>query len=223
MLLGGGRLGGVRDAVGRDGRADDRAVHAGRHARCARAGLGHRLVVFRRIAASCFPSDRSDTPASPARRCGSIRRRSSYVVFLSNRVHPDGKGDVNALRGRVATVAAAALLTPDDVRAGVARGFSASARDQSQRATADAPKRAEREGGQPRAPVLAGIDVLEADGFASLRGRRVGLLTNQTGRSRQGVSTIDLLMKAKDVTLVSLFSPEHGIRGQVDERVFFFF
>ena len=39
----------------------------------------------------------------------------SYVVFLSNRVHPDGKGDVNALRGRVATVAAAALLTPEDV------------------------------------------------------------------------------------------------------------
>jgi uncharacterized protein YbbC (DUF1343 family)/CubicO group peptidase (beta-lactamase class C family) len=160
----------------------------------------------------------------------------SYVVFLSNRVHPDGKGDVTALRGRVATVAAAALLTPADVRTGVARGFSASARDQSPRATADAPKREEREGGQPRdsggperpalrtsppshPPVLVGIDVLEADGFASLRGRRVGLLTNQTGRSRQGVSTIDLLMKAKDVTLVSLFSPEHGIRGQVDERV----
>jgi uncharacterized protein YbbC (DUF1343 family)/CubicO group peptidase (beta-lactamase class C family) len=143
----------------------------------------------------------------------------SYVVFLSNRVHPDGKGDVNALRGRVATVAAAALLTPEDVRTAAARGFSASARDQSQRATADAPKRGEREGGQPRAPVLAGIDVLEADGFASLRGRRVGLLTNQTGRSRQGVSTIDLLMKAKDVTLVSLFSPEHGIRGQLDERI----
>jgi len=143
----------------------------------------------------------------------------SYVVFLSNRVHPDGKGDVNALRGRVATVAAAALLTPDDVRAAVARGSSASARVQSPRATADASKREEREGAQPRAPVLAGIDVLEVDGFASLRGRRVGLLTNQTGRSRQGVSTIDLLMKAKEVTLVSLFSPEHGIRGQVDERV----
>ena len=39
----------------------------------------------------------------------------SYVIFLSNRVHPDGKGDVTALRGKVATVAAAALLSPADV------------------------------------------------------------------------------------------------------------
>ena len=39
----------------------------------------------------------------------------SYVIFLSNRVHPDGKGDVTALRGKVATVAAAALMTADDV------------------------------------------------------------------------------------------------------------
>src|SRR4029450_10949054 len=46
----------------------------------------------------------------------------SYVIFLSNRVHPDGKGDVTPLRGKVATVAAAALLTPEDVAAAVARG-----------------------------------------------------------------------------------------------------
>src|SRR3954471_17077313 len=39
----------------------------------------------------------------------------SYVIFLSNRVHPDGKGDVTPLRARIATVAAAALLTPEDV------------------------------------------------------------------------------------------------------------
>jgi len=115
----------------------------------------------------------------------------------------------------VATVAAAALLQGSDV----ARASSASAREQSPRATADPPKRDQREGGQAHEPVLAGIDVLEADGFAPLRGRRVGLITNQTGRSRQGVSTIDLLMKAKEVTLVALFSPEHGIRGLVDERV----
>ena len=134
----------------------------------------------------------------------------TYVVFLSNRVHPNGKGDVNALRGRIATVAAAALLGPSDVaRAFQARDFTAR--------VAESPALHPPRTSQP--PVLAGIDVLEADGFASLRGRRVGLLTNQTGRSRQGVSTIDLLMKAKDVTLVSLFSPEHGIRGQVDERV----
>src|SRR5438552_17315698 len=69
------------------------------------------------------------------------------------------------------------------------------------------------------APTLAGIDVLESEGFARLRGKRVGLVTNQTGRSRAGASTIDLLARAKDVKLVALFSPEHGIRGQADEKV----
>src|SRR5438094_8773840 len=59
----------------------------------------------------------------------------------------------------------------------------------------------------------------ESEGFAPLRGRHVGLVTNQTGRSRSGASTIDLLARAKDVTLVALFSPEHGIRGQADEKV----
>ena len=64
-----------------------------------------------------------------------------------------------------------------------------------------------------------GIDVLAAENFARLRGKRVGLLTNQTGRSRDGASTIDLLAKAPGVTLAALFSPEHGIRGEVDDRV----
>jgi uncharacterized protein YbbC (DUF1343 family)/CubicO group peptidase (beta-lactamase class C family) len=136
----------------------------------------------------------------------------SYVVFLSNRVHPDGKGDVTALRGKVATVAAAALLTQQDLNG--ARSLSLRAGR-----VPDPPRSAEAFALQAHAPVLAGIDVLEGEGFALLRGKRVGLLTNQTGRSRQGVSTIDLLMKAKEVTLVALFSPEHGIRGQVDERV----
>ena len=57
------------------------------------------------------------------------------------------------------------------------------------------------------------------ESFARLRGKRVGLLTNQTGRSRQGASTIDLLAEARTHQLVALFSPEHGIRGQLDEAV----
>jgi uncharacterized protein YbbC (DUF1343 family)/CubicO group peptidase (beta-lactamase class C family) len=122
----------------------------------------------------------------------------SYVIFLSNRVHPDGKGDVTALRGKVATVAAAAmgLRAP---QGGALRSSS------------------DRESAHP--PTLAGIDVLESEGFARLRGKRVGLLTNHTGRSRQGASTIDLLATASNVSLVALFSPEHGIRGEVDARV----
>ena len=66
---------------------------------------------------------------------------------------------------------------------------------------------------------LNGIDTLARDGFALLKGRRVGLITNQTGRNREGRSTIDLLHQAPDVKLVALFSPEHGIRGVADENV----
>ena len=65
------------------------------------------------------------------------------------------------------------------------------------------------------ASVLTGIDVLEAQKFAPLAGKRVGLITNQTGVDRNRRSTIDLLARAPGVKLVSLFSPEHGIRGAV--------
>ncbi|HXC33070.1 MAG TPA: DUF1343 domain-containing protein [Verrucomicrobiae bacterium] len=66
---------------------------------------------------------------------------------------------------------------------------------------------------------LTGIDVLEARKFAPLAGKRVGLITNQTGIDRNGRSTIDLLFHAPGVKLLALFSPEHGIRGKLDERV----
>jgi uncharacterized protein YbbC (DUF1343 family) len=69
------------------------------------------------------------------------------------------------------------------------------------------------------AQTLTGIDVLEAQKFAPFVGKRVGLITNQTGIDRDGRSTIDLLARAPGVKLVALFSPEHGIRGTFDERV----
>lgn len=68
-------------------------------------------------------------------------------------------------------------------------------------------------------PVLTGIDVLKRDGYRALKGRRVGLVTNHTGIDRDGTSTIDLLHQAEGVRLVALFSPEHGIRGQLDAQV----
>ncbi|NOZ39390.1 MAG: serine hydrolase, partial [Planctomycetes bacterium] len=109
-----------------------------------------------------------------------------FVIFLSNRVHPDGKGSVNPLAGRIGTVAAAAL--------GRKTGASKASRPD----------------------VLLGIDVLERDKFQALDGRRVGLITNHTGVNRDGVRTIDLLHKAKNVELVALFSPEHGLQGKLD-------
>lgn len=68
-------------------------------------------------------------------------------------------------------------------------------------------------------PVLPGIDVLEQRGFDILQGKRVGLITNHTGRSRNGRSTIDIISRAPGVRLTALFSPEHGIRGEADEKV----
>jgi uncharacterized protein YbbC (DUF1343 family) len=69
------------------------------------------------------------------------------------------------------------------------------------------------------AHTLTGIDVLEAQKFAPLAGKRVGLITNQTGIDRARRNTIDLLAHAPAVKLVALFSPEHGIRGLADARV----
>jgi len=66
--------------------------------------------------------------------------------------------------------------------------------------------------------VLTGIDVLARDGFGPLIGRRVGLITNQTGVDRRGVSTAKLLHEAKGVHLVALFSPEHGPQGKLEAQ-----
>jgi uncharacterized protein YbbC (DUF1343 family)/CubicO group peptidase (beta-lactamase class C family) len=132
----------------------------------------------------------------------------TWVVFLSNRVHPDGKGDVTPLRARVATIVGSAIVNPpsDALRAVRLTGgdFGASG------AAPATP---------PFTPVLNGIDVLKAENFKSLKGRRVGLVTNHTGVSIAGEATIDLLARAPGVTLVALFSPEHGIRGDADEKV----
>jgi uncharacterized protein YbbC (DUF1343 family) len=69
------------------------------------------------------------------------------------------------------------------------------------------------------AQTLTGIDVLEAQKFEPLTGKRVGLITNQTEIDRERRSTIDLLAHAPGVKLVALFTPEHGIRGTFDARV----
>jgi len=73
------------------------------------------------------------------------------------------------------------------------------------------------DGKQPRAPgpVLPGIDVLLRDSLHLVRGRRVGLVTNQTGVDARGVSDVDRL-RAAGVKLVALFSPEHGFRGAAE-------
>ncbi|MEK6279038.1 MAG: exo-beta-N-acetylmuramidase NamZ domain-containing protein [Acidobacteriota bacterium] len=145
-----------------------------------------------------------------------------FVVFLSNRVHPDGKGDVGALRGRVASIAGGAVT---DIGAGALARLQLAeyykllnsdlarftfSREQALAASINI---------NANEKVLNGIDVLERDGFKQLNGMRVGLITNHTGRNRAGRATIDVLHKSPNVRLVALFSPEHGIRGLADEKI----
>ena len=129
-----------------------------------------------------------------------------FVVFMSNRVHPDGKGDVTPLRARVATIAASAIeAVPSAVRAAALTG----------RDFGGAPLTVSR----PLPPVVSGLDALRADRLAPLRGKRVGLVTNHTGRALDGATAIDLLFESKEIRLSALFSPEHGIRGVLDANV----
>jgi uncharacterized protein YbbC (DUF1343 family)/CubicO group peptidase (beta-lactamase class C family) len=126
----------------------------------------------------------------------------TFYVFLSNRVHPNGTGDVLRLQVALGTLAAQAAGATRDVPGALPA----------------------RPGGQVRftfggPDTNDGIDHLEAERYAPLRGMRVGLITNHTGIDRAWNPTIDLLRSAPDVTLIALFSPEHGIRGTVDDNV----
>lgn len=146
----------------------------------------------------------------------------TFVVFLSNRVHPDGKGDVGELRGRVASIVASSLTdaTAEQARAESARFASETLLSL---ANLNGGGRGSNAGSPTPTPldadVLNGIDVLARDGFRQLAGLRVGLVTNHTGRDRRGRQTIDVLREAANVKLVALFAPEHGIRGLLDEKV----
>jgi len=133
----------------------------------------------------------------------------TFVVFLSNRVHPriDPKqpADVNSLRGRIASIVAASIIAPPYSDKPSTVGAS----------TNDRPGRSQSASTES----LNGIDVVARDSYALLKGRRVGLITNQTGLDRDGRSTIDLLKAAPGVKLIALFSPEHGLRGVLDQKV----
>ena len=126
----------------------------------------------------------------------------SYVIILTNVVHPHRGHSLTSLRSRVATIAAASFgisgpavkLTGYNetiVGPGLAREIA------------------------PKAAVLTGLDVLAKENFAPLRGKRVGLITNQTGVSRDGKRNIDLMLAA-GIKVTALFSPEHGLSGAED-------
>jgi uncharacterized protein YbbC (DUF1343 family)/CubicO group peptidase (beta-lactamase class C family) len=118
----------------------------------------------------------------------------TFVIFMSSRLHPNGKGSVRDLYEEIGTAAASCVkLIPSN-----------------------APPWPRAETEVPT--VLNGIDVLARRKFADLHGLRIGLITNQTGIDAQRHSTIDLLANAPGVKLKKLFSPEHGIRGELDQE-----
>ncbi|HWI58464.1 MAG TPA: exo-beta-N-acetylmuramidase NamZ domain-containing protein [Bacillota bacterium] len=134
----------------------------------------------------------------------------SFVIFLSNRNHPTEQGNVLPLRAQLGTLTAEAI---PDFNFAYVPGALPPRTNEEAKVNGTAPKRLKN------ARVLNGIDVLVKNKFDQLTGKRIGLVTNHTGHDRDRNPTIDLLKNAPEVSLVALFSPEHGIRGQVDEAV----
>jgi uncharacterized protein YbbC (DUF1343 family) len=128
----------------------------------------------------------------------------TYVIILTNRVHPAGKGSVIDLRRRVSAIVGARLFG------------SGNEPPTGEAAEVVAPANPDTAAG---VKVQTGLDVLESDDWSPLRGKVVGLVTNQTGVDAEGRRNVGLLAKAQGVRLQSIFAPEHGLDGLLDERV----
>ena len=127
----------------------------------------------------------------------------TYVILLANSVHPFRRPAITSLRGRIATIVAAALGV--DAPGVALTGYNETING------AGLAREVER-----NAVTLTGLDVLAAEGFQTLHGKRIGLITNPTGVDHAGRRNIDI-MRAGGVNLVALFSPEHGFAGAADQ------
>ncbi|HTV56987.1 MAG TPA: exo-beta-N-acetylmuramidase NamZ domain-containing protein, partial [Terriglobia bacterium] len=134
----------------------------------------------------------------------------TYVILLTNAVHPGAHGNVISLRSRVATLVAAAygsIPTADEL----ARRASLTGYYELLYGFRPPPMR--------NGHVETGLDVLEGEYFTPLQGMSVGLITNQSGRDLNGRRTIDVLDHAPGVKLVAIFTPEHGLYGTAEGKV----
>ena len=127
---------------------------------------------------------------------------NSYIILLTNSVHPYRRPAITALRGREATMVAASLGI--DAPGITLTGYNETLTGAGIHRVVDR-----------NAQVLNGIDVLAEQNFAPLKGKRVGLITNHTGLDRAGRRNIDR-MAAAGVKITALFSPEHGFGGTED-------
>ena len=133
-------------------------------------------------------------------------KSKTCLIILTNRLHPHGRGEVKSLRTYVSAAVADAVPMGPPAMAANDPGFSST--EMLGFGAADTPDR-----------VKSGLDVLAAQNFAPLAGKNVGVITNHTGRSAAGRSIVDLLRNAPGVKLKTIFSPEHGISGTLDEKV----
>jgi uncharacterized protein YbbC (DUF1343 family)/CubicO group peptidase (beta-lactamase class C family) len=126
----------------------------------------------------------------------------TYVILLANSVHPFRRPAITGLRGKVATITAAALGidAPGVALTGYNETISgAGLRREVERNTL----------------TLTGLDVLANEDFQPFKGKRIGLITNPTGVDHAGRRNIDI-MRAAGVDIAALFSPEHGFAGAED-------
>src|ERR1700685_4128684 len=119
---------------------------------------------------------------------------------MTNSVHPHRGKNLSAWRSKLATAFAASIGV--DAPSVSVVGYNETT-NTARRTIA------------PNHRTLTGLDVMEQDNFSALKGKRVGLITNQTGIDRQGRRNIDAMVAA-GVKLTTLFSPEHGIDGKQD-------
>ena len=147
----------------------------------------------------------------------------TFVLLLANSVHPHGRPPISGLRSKVATAVADAIEF-SEVPAG-SPALSASTPSFTSCASStcfNSPVWRSLNATRPvfrRGETKTGLDMLVAENFAPLAGKRAGLITNQTGVARDGRTTLDLLAHAPGVQLMALFSPEHGPAGTADQAV----
>ena len=147
----------------------------------------------------------------------------AYLIILTNRVHPVGGGAayIREFRTRVTAAAGAALFGgPPPAPAAAAIPAAADEPDGDRNgATGPPPATGSTTSPATAIRVKSGLDVLAEQSFSRLAGLSVGLVTNQTGVDARGRRAIDLLAGAPRVRLTAIFAPEHGITGQVDDKV----
>jgi len=126
----------------------------------------------------------------------------TYVILLTSRLHPDGKGNAEPLRTEILSLVAEAI-----------------GRISAEQALERRPLLKNYYGEGSRKKVQTGLEVLSAGKFSPLAGLRVGLITNHSGIDSGGRRAIDLFHRAPGLKLTKIFTPEHGLSGRSEGKI----